>query len=731
MKYIFLIFISLFIISSFAQAEIVKGRVWGLSEDGIKKPLPRATISAIGEASGAISDKEGNFELTVSEKVHNIVISYVGFKKDTIHIHDYEDELEIILQPNLQLGVVNVDAQKEATQVSLSSAVKMESINARGLQKAACCNLAESFEVSPSVDVEYTDAVSGAKRIQLLGLAGVYSQLLVEKVPALRGLGGIYGLAYIPGPWMDAIQVSKGAASVTTGYESMTGQINIEFKKPENADPTLINLYADEMGRGEINLTHTEKVSDNLSTMLLAHGNYFNTKFDYNKDGFIDRPLVSQANIMNRWKYQAEGYESVTGLKALVEDREGGQKNYFLKDDPTMYGIRVKTQRYEFFTKNGFIFNDEPFSSLGTIVSVSHHKQNSFFGKRDYDGEQNSFYTNLLYQFEPIEEHGVTTGFSYQYDNYIEKFDTISSNRYESIPGVFTEWTFTGVEDLTVMAGLRADFPNEFKTFITPRFHVKYSIDELTTVRASAGKGYRIPHIFAEHTGLLASARDISILDKLKPEEAWNYGLNASTIVDLFGMGFTFNAEYYRTDFLQQVVVDLDQNPDKAVFYNLDGKSYSNSFQFDTQFEPLSDLILTLAYRLNDVKTTYQGKLEDKPLQSRHKGFFNAMYDTPEKGWNFDFTLEYNGGGRMPNTDANPAEYRLDKDFPDFVIMNAQITKRFKGFDLYLGGENLTDFVQKNPILAAELPFSKNFDSSLIWGPVVGRMFYMGLRLTI
>lgn len=729
MKKIYII-ISFLLLQSNIFAETISGRVFGLDENNNKKPLPKASISVIGSNHGTFTDNNGNFKLELPPKAHFIIVSFVGYERDTIHVHDYDGEIEVVLKPSLKTETINVIGEKSAVEISMSSAVKMETITSKGLHKAACCNLAESFEVSPSVDVEYSDAISGAKRIQLLGLTGTYSQILIEKVPSLRGLGSIYGLLYVPGPWMESIQVSKGSASVTTGFESITGQINIEYKKPENYEPTHLNLYADGMGRSELNAYHTFHVNDEISTMFLAHANYYNNTIDHNNDSFLDKPKVSMLNLQNRWKYQGEIFESVTGVRALVEDRKGGQEQFFKNNDAAnYYGIKVKTQRYEAFTKNGFIFSEEPFSSLGTILAFTHHKQNSDYGKRSYDGEQNSFYANILYQFEPLEENGLTVGTSFQYDNYIERMDNNPLNKYEAIPGVFAEWNFGSIKDLTVLLGFRADFPNDYKTFLTPRFHLRYSVNDLTTIRASAGKGYRIPHIYAENVGFLASSRRFEISEKLNPEEAWNYGLNISTVINLFGTNFTLNAEYYRTDFINQTITDLDRDPHSIYFYNLDGKSYSNSFQIDLQFEPIQKLVLTTAYRLNDVKTTYNGKLEKKPLQSPHKGYFNLMYDTPENTWNFDLTVEYNGGGRLPNTEQNPENLRLKKNFPDFTIVNAQITRRFKKFDIYLGGENLTDFVQKRPILDATNPFSNYFDSSMIWGPIFGRMFYAGIRI--
>ncbi len=714
---------------NFAYAKEIKGVVHGHDENG-HTPLVKATIGVLGYSVGTLTDSKGEFKLNLPANASKITVSYTGYEKDTIDVSKSDGFVEIDLHPHLETEEVHVYAEQPAIVISHSDVMKTETITGKGLKKAACCNLAESFETSPSVDVEYSDAVTGAKRIQLLGLAGTYSQILTEKVPNLRGLGSVYGLNFIPGPWMESIQVSKGSASVTTGYESMTGQINVEFKKPEKLEPLFLNLYGDLTGRAEANVDFSTKVTDELSTMLLLHGDYFNNQMDDNKDKFIDKPLVSQFNVMNRWKYQGEHYESVTMLKGLYEDRKGGQKDYFPDKNNTLYGTNVKTQRYEFSTKNGYIFSDEPFKSLGTIVSAIHHNQDAKFGNKTYNAEQNSLYINLLYQAElGHEEHSITGGASMQYDNYIEDFDNDSRITNETVPGVYAEYTYSGIKDLTFIAGLRADFHNEYDAFITPRFHLKYSFNPTSSFRASAGKGYRTTHVYAENIGILASARTVDITQKLDAEEAWNYGLNFSHTQDIFGMDFNFNAEYYRTDFLSQVIMDMDTDPSKVMFYNLDGKSYSNSFQIDVNFEPFRRFVMTTAYRLNDVKQTINGKLEDKPLQSRHKAFLNLMYDTEDNGWNFDFTLEYNGEGRLPNTSGNPVEYQLKDKFPAFAMVNAQVTKRFETFDIYIGGENLTDYKQSNPILAANDPFGTHFDSSMIWGPVSGRMIYMGVRM--
>jgi outer membrane receptor protein involved in Fe transport len=498
-------------------------------------------------------------------------------------------------------------------------------------------------------------------------------------------------------------------------------------------------------GRVEANLISDFQISDNLSTMILGNGNFFNQEIDHNGDSFLDKPMMSQLNLMNRWKYQGEVWESISGAKVLLENRKGGQSGFYILNDPKLYGIKINTQRFEFFSKNGFVFPGDKYRSLGTIVSAIYHKQNSFFGSNEYDANQFSIYTSIVYQsvldeanqdisieesFEKS-EHKYSLGFSFILDNYNEDINGKINKRIESVPGFFAEYAFGGIPDLNIIGGLRADYHNLYGLFFTPRLHIKYQLSENTVFRASAGKGYRVSRIYAENSGLFASSRLFFVDEELKPEVAWNFGLNSSTDFFIGDILFTLNAEYYRTDFINQVIIDTDRNPGEVHFYNLKGKSYSNSFQVDLIFEPISGLNIMTAYRLNDVKMTIYDELLQKPLLSKHKAFLNIGYAIGDNDWLLDFTADYNGRGRLPNTSQNPEEYRLNDEFEDFILFNTQITKKFDVFEMYLGIENITDYKQKNPILGYNDPNGKYFDSTIIWGPIIGRLVYFGFRLNI
>ena len=651
---------------------MIEGNVKGKDDEKLK-PLPGATIIWKGSDHGTVADQNGNFSIEKHEH-KTLIISYIGYRADTINVKNQKN-LDIVLSQDLTLDEVNVEGKSATRTVSKSSAVNREDISLHGLRKAACCNLSESFETNPSVDVSYSDAVTGAKQIQLLGLDGIYTQMLTEKRPNWRGLGSKFGMNYIPGPWMESIQISKGVSSVQTGYQAITGQINVEYKKPE-VENFHMNLYSNNQFRYEANLNKSFDVSDELGTVFYLHGSSMQNELDFNNDNFLDQPLTDNINLMNRWKYNGNQLNSNFGFNYIYEDRKAGQPGY-PSENEQLYGIGIETNRAEFFLKGGYVFDTDLNQNMAFISNALHHKQNSFFGNNIFDAEQNSFYGNLIYNVsfcfddhgnheEDVhseheekqhddhddkhkpehsehkgdsgpEPHELAIGTSIEADNYINTLRTkgldSAMNRNYIVPGTFIEYTYKGIENLTMIAGFRADFHNQHGTFLTPRFNVKYNINQNTAFRVSAGKGYRVPDIIAENAELLASSRSLTIRENIDPEEAWNYGINISSDVEVFSKLFSVNAEYFRTDFQNQLIVDLEQSQDEIHFYNLNGESYSNSFQVDVGFDLFERLELLLAYRLTDVKGTIDGQLQDKYLVSRHKSFLNVIYTTESESW--------------------------------------------------------------------------------------------------
>ena len=700
--------------------------------------LPYASLYWAGTSQGVTSDADGNFDLHKpdTKNVLQLVVSYTGFTADTISIPPGMTYIEIMLTDNVRLDEVTVRRRMGGSFISAIHPAKTEVITISGLQSLACCNLSESFENSATVDVGYSDAVSGAKRIQMLGLAGVYSQLMFENLPGIRGLSSTFGLSYIPGTWMESIQISKGSSSVLNGYESTTGQINIEYKKPQRSEKLFLNLFANSEGRLEANMNSATDLNETWSTMLLGHVSTQQFKIDHNGNTFLDTPLGTQINLMNRWNHEEEHKRHIQfGLHILNDNRYGGQTFFRRPDDrgtSNAYGIEIQTTRLQGFMKSGFYLPNTLESSIGLMAVGTLYDQDSYFGLNSYQGKQQSLYANIVYQsILGNTNHRINTGFSYQLDEYDEKFNETLFDRTESVPGIFGEYTYSYPDLFTLILGLRADHHNIHDWFITPRVHFRYQVNEHGTIRGSAGKGFRTVNVFSEHSSIMASSRQLIFAEEFRAEEAWNYGLNYTHVYHLEDdRNITFSADFYRTDFINQVVADLDQNVNTVVFYNLDGKSYSNSFQTDLTVQPFDGFEIFTAFRMDDVKTTIDGQLIESPLTSRYKGLLTLSYATRYEKWKFDMTNQLNGPVRIPDTSQSPQQYQRPGYSPVYYILHAQITRKFRNMDIYFGSENLTNFKQHNPIIAADDPFGNYFDSSLIWGPFMGRMFYAGIRYT-
>ena len=727
-----------------SKTGLVTGVVMEVDSKGSFHPLQGASVMWSGTGKGVITGSDGIFKLSTDSSVQRLVISYAGFESDTISVQPSQ-EVRVVMAAGGRLKEVKVTARQKASYISVLNPVRTQVMTDKELFKAACCNLSESFETNPSVDVSYNDAVTGSKQIQLLGLSGNYTQLTVENLPGPRGIATPLGLNSIAGPWIESIQLTKGIGSVANGYESIAGQINVELKKPEASEKLFANAYVNDFGKTDLNLNYSQRLGKKWSTGILLHDDFLNNqRLDVNQDGFRDLPTGNLFSAMNRWKFDdGKGWLVQFAIKALVDKRTGGDVNYEPSKDKfttNYYGLGIDTKRYEEFAKIGYVFPQKKYKSFGLQLSSFQHKQNSYFGMTTYDATQNNFYSNLIYQsIIGTTTHKFRTGISFLYDRYDENFRNTDYNRKEVVPGAFFEYTYDPSNKFGMVAGLRVDHNNLFGFFVTPRLHIRYEPVKGTTIRISGGRGERTANIFAENLGVLISSRQVNILGNgstkaygLNPEIAWNEGLSLDQKFKLFNRQGSVGIDFFRTDFQSQVIVDVDKSARQVDFYDLEGRSYSNSFQFQVDHEILPKLNLRLAYRLFDVKTTYHGELLERPLMAKHRAFANMAYEL--KGWKVDYTVTYNSTRRIPFTGDNPLQYQLPERSPSYILMNAQVSKTIgkkHPLDIYIGGENLTNYYQKDPILASDQPFGPYFDASLVWGPLTGRMFYAGLRYKI
>ena len=635
--------------------------------------------------------------------------------------------------PERELSQAQVTGKRKSVS-RMSGAENGFTLSRTELFKAACCNLGESFTTNPSVDVSYSDAATGAKQIKLLGLAGSYVQMLSENIPDFRGAAAPYALGYVPGPWMQSIQVSKGSASVKNGYESITGQINVEYKKPQS-DPSMeVNLYGDTKSRIEANFDgNVHFKQKKLSTGVLAHYENNFGHHDENHDGFLDKPNVRQGNLMNRWAWVGDRYIFQAAVGGLNEKREGGQTKHAAHEGSERYGIDMETTRLTAFAKNAFIINKAHGTNLALILSGSYHDADATYGHRTYDVRQKNGYASLLFETDFTEAHKLSAGLSLNHDYYNQHYRLTHNtelapqrlDEHETTPGAYAQYTFTPNEQWVVMGGLRVDHSSMYGTFVTPRFHIKYAPNHVLSLRLSAGKGYRTVHALGEFNYLLASNRQL-VVGHLKQEAAWNYGASLNLKVPVGGHILDLSAEYYYTHFDEQVVVDYDTDVQHIYLHNLDGhRSYSHTMQVEATYTLLRNLTLTAAYRYNLVRQYTGGQVQEKPFTNRYKGLLTVSYKTPLELWQFDVTAQLNGGGRLL---ANGVE-GATTSFPAYASLNAQITRWFRHFSIYVGGENLTNYKQRTPILHAEHPWSDKFDATQVWGPVHGAMAYAGVRI--
>jgi outer membrane receptor for ferrienterochelin and colicins len=647
-----------------------------------------------------------------------------------------------------KLDEIKIKVKKRGIIKSLTKVTNTTVVSSKELLKAACCNLAESFETNPSIDVNFADALTGTKQIKMLGLTSPYLMITEENIPSVRGASQAYGLSFTPGTWVESIQITKGAGSVVNGFESISGQINTELIKPMSDIPFFLNAYGSTDSRFELNTHFNKKISDKWATSLYVHGNTRVSKNDMNDDGFLDNPLGKQINLVNRWQYAnpETGWVSFINLKYMNDEKQTGELNFDKDRDKlttNFWGSEIKTERFDFSSKIGYVFKDMPYQSIGFQNAFSNHNQQSYFGLNQYNIKQNSYYSNLIFNsIIDNTKNKFATGLNFTYDKYSEFVNTFDVSRIDNSAGAFFEYTYDDNDKFSLILGSRFDYHNRLGAFFTPRLHVRYNPWEKSVFRFSVGRAKRAANIFAENQNLFASSRTFNVLNTkgeiygLDPEIAWNYGMSFTQNFRLFDKPADVTLDFYRTDFQNQAVVDLFQSPQQVLFYNLDGKSYANSLQLDFNIELIKHFNLRTAYKYYNISTDYLSGNFQRPLQAKHRFFGNLEFEThiKEKGkqWKFDYTFNWLGKQQLPTTATNPPEDRLPEFSPSFSVMNAQITRTFSStFEMYIGGENIGNYRQKKAILGANDPFGPNFDTSIVYAPVFGQMYYAGIRFKI
>ena len=766
-----------------ALGQQIRGRV----TDTEGEPLIGASLYWASTTVGTATDVEGNYQLYPVKGYRELVATYIGYTNDTVRVEAGVERIDFRLEADgVSVDDVVIDGTQSGNYVKRDGILKNEMISFAGLCKMACCNLAESFENSASVTVGYSDAISGARQIKMLGLAGTYTQILDENRPIMRGLSSPYGLSYTPGMWLNSIQVSKGVASVTAGHEAITGQINLEHRKPTDEERLFVNFYLDDELRPEINLSSALPLTADkrLSTVILFHGSADTDvrEMDHNHDSFRDQPETNLLSLSNRWLYQTtSGAQLRWGFKLLQENRLGGMMEYEDDDRALMakgwnwaetgdempaYGSHIRNREAGGYVKIGMPVgeavydaeNEEEWrSNLMAMVDFDHYNEVAYFGLNDYRGTENVVLLNTAYQhyFSPrssaifglqahhssVNEHLVN--FTPWIDNQV---NTFLLDRHEEEVGLYGEYTYTIKDKFSLVAGVRGDYNGFYdRLFCTPRGHIRWNITPTTTLRASAGLGYRSTNLFTDNIGILTTGRRIVFnggqygstdwfegFDRM--EKALTVGGSLTQVFSLVGHeDATLSFDYFRTQFSNAVVVDQEWDPSLINIYTSDGKSFTDTYQVDFSWTPVERLDIFATFRYTDSEMTIHrpdgttARVE-RPLVSEYKTLLNIQYATRFRRWVFDVTAQYNGAQRLPSQTGLLAD---DSHSPAYPMFYAQVTHKVGKVDLYVGCENIADYRQEVPILSADNPYSTAFNSMNVWGPLMGRKFYFGLRFNL
>ena len=739
MKKHILLLLILFSLKPYAQ-ENLDGRVLA-KEAGETIPLIGANVFWLNTQIGTITDEEGKFSLPYLGTEELLVMSYIGFKSDTLSIKENRLLIQFLDESDSEsLDEVTLTKRRKAIQKSYFEAQNIIYVNSDELLKAACCNLSESFETNPSIDVNFSDALTGTKQIRMLGLTSPYLLITEENIPMVRGASQAYGLSFTPGTWIESIQITKGTGSVVNGFESIAGQINTEIKKPFSDVPFFFNLFTSANGRQEANLQGNWKINDKWSSGMFVHGNQRTEKIDGNGDDFLDVPLTKQINVLNRWQYinSEKGWVGFGTIRLMQDQKQVGALEFNNENDRgqnRLWGSEINTNRIDASLKTGYVFPEFSFRSFGFQSAYSQHKQEAYYGFRVYDIDHQSLYTNFLYNsIIGNTKNKFKAGLNFSYDRYLETVDTFYFNRSDSSLGSFLEYSYDNLENFTLVAGVRLDIHNRLGTFVTPRLHLRYLPQVNTIIRFSLGSGRKAANIFAENQTLFGTNRQINILKNggsiygLNPEKAWNYGASIRQIFNLLGSGGDITLDYYITNFTDQVVADWESEG-QILFYNLEGLSRANSFQLSIDYNLSQSMSLRFAYKNYDVKTTYDSGFLQLPLQAQNRFFANFGWESKRNAkqaqWRWDLTCHALGKQRLVSNQRDPA----GSYSPAYSLWNSQLTRAFSSkFELYAGIENLGNYKQLSPIVGVEDPFGINFDTAQIYAPIFGRMVYVGLR---
>lgn len=737
-------------VGSVQAQRTVRGTVYNSRTN---EPVAFCTVVVPNTDIGTSTDEQGGFVLQVPNGVQQLVLSYVGYKADTINISAQRNSYNISLRPaDAHMDeVVVTGTMKEVSR--MDSPIPVEVFSPTFFKKNPTPNLFDALEIVNGVKPQLNCNVCNTGDIHINGMEGPYTMILIDGMPIVSGLATVYGLSGIPNSIVERIEVVKGPASSLYGSEAMGGVINVITKKPKRVPLLSVDVMGTTWQEYTTDIAGKFDLGAVQNMIGINHYNY-NVPIDKNNDGFTDLTLQKRLSVFDKLSVDRKD-DRVASLagRYVTEDRWGGQTNWTkdYRGTDSIYGESIYTNRWEVIGMYQLPMKERVFAQ----VSYNWHNQNSYYGNVPYIANQQVAFGQVYWDKSIGKRHSLLLGSSYRYTQYDDNTPatefvnsdgvTVTQPAQTPLPGGYIqdEWTLNKKHKL--LLGYRYDYDKNHGHIHSPRFAYKWSLNERNTLRTSFGTGYRVVNLFTEDHAALTGAREVIIAEALNPERSYNSNLNYVLKLPTNAVYIGFDATAFYSYFTNKIVADFDSNPNEIIYDNLDGYAVSQGvsvntdFAFNVPFKLSTGVTYMDVYQQEDNGTGTTEKVQQL-YAPKWSGNFIASYTFTKSMLTIDLTAKWNGPMRLP---ILPNDYRPEYS-PWYAIANVQVTKKInRRLELYGGVKNLFNFVPTNPIIRAHDPFDKNvndpvsnpngytFDPSYNYASMQGIRGFAGIRWSL
>lgn len=727
-----------------ATAQSLQGTV--LNEG---KPVSYANIGIEGTTKGAIADENGKYLIPNLQngnyKIKCSAIGFYTFSKKVIVSGNTILNINMQANENALKDVVVSGTMKEVSRQN--SPVPVEIYTPKFFLKNPTSNMFDALQMVNGVQPTLNCNVCNTGDIHINGMEGPYTMVMIDGMPIVSALSGVYGLSGIPNSMIERIEIVKGPASTLYGSEAVAGLINVITKKPERAPQLSVDVFGTSYNEYNLDAAVKFKVGK-ANSLLSTNAFWFDTKWDKNNDNFTDITLQKRVSVFNKWSFERKfNREANIGIRYMTEDRWGGEMNWAKnwRGTDSVYGESIYTKRFELIGNYQLPVNEK----IKLMYSLIDHRQNSYYGVTSFNGIQTVGFGQLVWDKKLSNRHDLLFGAGLRYTYYDDNttatqkgdsFNIQNNASYTALPGIFVQDEIDITASQKLLLGVRYDHYKQHGSIVSPRVNYKWSPNPYNTIRLSAGNGFRVVSIFTEDHAALTGARNVEIKEALKPEQSWNFNLNYTKYINLKKGFLLFDASAFYTYFSNRIIADYDSDPNKIIYDNLKGYAVSRGISLNTEYA------FTFPLKINAGITAMQVfKVENDSLGMQQtstqihapnwSGTFQVTYTINRYNLTIDWTGQVYGPMRLP---ILPNDFRPEYS-PWFSLQNIQLTQKINTrLQVYGGVKNIFNFVPQNPIMRPFDPFDKQvtinnpngytFDPSYNYAPLQGIRVFMGIR---